>query len=242
MTAASRAPDENRPRGGARSTTRVDQHQTHEGAFPMTTPRATDSLSRRTALAGIGAGGLGLALAAVPRLVAAKDIDMASHPIVGTWLAGRAPNDISAPHWGADGIMATNNPTVGVGADGQITYSDSSMGSWVPVSERGIHFVFTNRTYDATGALTGYFTVEGFPVVSEDGMSFWDDGTQAFVTIRDAGGTVVQVIPPGIPGIGGVRLIPGKSGYDEMLAMLASLKADTPSSSAQSRHGIGVNP
>ncbi len=194
----------------------------------MTTPDTRPSVSRRTALAGLSAGGLGLALAAAPRLAAAQDIDMASHPIVGTWLAGRAPNDISVPHWGPDGNMTTNNPTVGADADGKITYADSSMGSWAPVSARGIHFVFTNRTYDATGAFTGYFTVDGFPVASEDGLSFWDDGTKTTVTIRDTDGKVVQTIGPGIPGIGGVRLIPGKSGYDEMLAMLAERAKATP--------------
>ena len=156
---------------------------------------------------------------------------MAGHPLVGTWLAGRAPNDITVVHWGPDGSMATNLPTVGVGADGAITYSDLAMGSWIPVSARGIHFIFTNRTYDATGALTGYFTVEGHPVASEDGMSFWDDGTKATVTIRDPDGTVVQTIGPGIPGIGGVRLVPGTSGYDEMLAMLATRQAATPEAS-----------
>jgi hypothetical protein len=106
------------------------------------------------------------------------------------------------------------------------------MGSWLPVSERGIYFIFTQRTYDAAGALTGYGAVEGYPVASEDGMSFWDDGTQVTVTLRDPNGVVVQVIGPGLTdaGIGGVRLIPGKSGYDEMLAMLANQQNATPES------------
>jgi hypothetical protein len=58
-------------------------------------------------------------------------------------------------------------------------------------------------------------------------MSFWDDGKQASVTIRDPNGDIVQVITP-IPGIGGVRFVPGKSGYDEMLAMLAERAKATP--------------
>ncbi len=198
----------------------------------MTTNRRDTSLSRRTALAGLGAGSLGLALAATARPAAAQDAaaEMASHPLVGTWLAGRAPNDITVAHWGPDGNMTTNLPTVGVGPDGAIIYSDSSMGSWVPVSDRGIHFIFTNRTYDATGALTGYFTVEGHPVASEDGMSFWDDAIEATVTLRDPNGVVVQSFggDGSVPPIGGVRLVPGKSGYEEMLAMLAAQQAATP--------------
>ena len=156
--------------------------------------------------------------------------EMANHPLVGTWLAGRAPNDISVAHWGPDGSMSTNLPTVGVGADGAITHNDPAMGSWVPEGARGIHFIFTDRTYDATGALTGTFTVEGHPVASEDGMSFWDDGVEATVTIRDPNGVVTQAFggDGSVPPIGGVRLVPGISGYDEMLAMLATRQAATP--------------
>ncbi len=182
----------------------------------MSTSNTAAMVSRRVALAGLGAGGLGVALAAAGRPVAAQGpaADLATHPIVGICLSGRAPNDIAVSHWGPDGSMSTNLPTVGVGANGKITYSDPAMGSWVPISERGIHFIFTNRTYDATGALTGYFTVEGHPVAGEDGMTFWDDAVKATVTIRDANGVVIRSfggdgsVPPG----GGVRLVPGKSG------------------------------
>ena len=156
---------------------------------------------------------------------------MASHPMVGTWLGGRAPNDLGVTHISPDGNMSlSSGPVIGVGQDGATFYSDAPMGSWVPVSERGIYFIFTQRTYDTAGALTGYGAVEGYPVASEDGMSFWDDGTQVTVTLRDPNGVVVQVIGPGLTdaGIGGVRLIPGKSGYDEMLAMLAAQQTATP--------------
>jgi len=200
----------------------------------MTHHRFNSLVSRRAALAGMGAAGAGLALAATTHHTAAQDAadEMATHPLVGTWLAGRAPNDISVAHWGPDGSMSTNLPTVGVDASGEITYSDSSMGSWVPEGERGIHFIFTNRTYDASGAHTGYFTVEGHPVASEDGMSFWDDGVEATVTIRDPNGAVVQSFggDGSVPPIGGVRLVPGQSGYEEMLAMLAERAASTPTS------------
>ena len=142
---------------------------------------------------------------------------MATHPLVGTWLAGRAPNDISVAHWGPDGNMSTNLPTVGVDPDGEITYSDSSMGSWVPEGERGIHFVFTNRTYDASGAHTGYFTVEGHPVASEDGMSFWDDGVEATVTIRDPNGVIVQ-------SFGGDGSVPPSAAYGSCPASPATTR------------------
>jgi predicted lipoprotein len=58
----------------------------------MTTDRTDRSVSRRAALAGLGAGGLGLALAATARGVAAQDATpgaTAGHPIVGTWVIDR---------------------------------------------------------------------------------------------------------------------------------------------------------
>jgi hypothetical protein len=199
----------------------------------MATSPSGSFVSRRAALAGIGTGGLGLVLATGARQVDAQDAaaDMASHPMVGTWLSGRAPDDIGVAHLSSDGLMYTNTgPTIGVGPDGKIFYSDAPVGSWVPVSERGVHFIFTHRTYDETGALTGYGAVEGYPEASEDGMTFWDEGTQVTVTLMDANAVVTQVIGPGLTdaAIGGVRLIPGKSGYDEMLAFLAAHPAATP--------------
>jgi len=53
------------------------------------TRSTTDSLvTRRTALAGLGAGGLGLAIAASTHHASAQDADaLANHPIVGVWNA-----------------------------------------------------------------------------------------------------------------------------------------------------------
>lgn len=49
--------------------------------------RSTFSLTRRTALAGLGAGGLGLALAVHPAAARDSTAEMANHPIVGTFLS-----------------------------------------------------------------------------------------------------------------------------------------------------------
>lgn len=60
----------------------------------MTTSNASQSVTRRTALAGLGAGGLGVAIAASVRGVAAQDAtaEMATHPIVGLWQLDPGPN------------------------------------------------------------------------------------------------------------------------------------------------------
>ncbi len=204
----------------------------------MTSPH-TGPFSRRTVL-GRGtavAAALGIGGGVRHTTAGAQSSEMESHPMVGTWLVGQAPNDLVVTHVSPDGNFFVNGPNISVGADGALGgFGDPPMGSWVPVNDREIHFVFTNRTYDATGAHTGYFSVEGYPVASEDGMSLWDDGTRVTITVRDPNGVVVETIGPGLEGaaISGMRLVPGKSGYDEMLALLAAQQTATPEASPTS--------
>ncbi len=195
----------------------------------MKSSETPQSVTRRTALAGLGAGGLGLALAATTRHAAAQDAtaEMANHPLVGTWLAGTGPTDLAVIHWDADGDMTNNGSLPTPGPDGTLIHGTPFAGVWEPDGDRGIHITFTAVTFDATGAVTGTTTVDGYPVAGEDGQSFWDDGTRVVVTLRDATGTVTQVIN-GVPPVAGVRMAPGKPGYDEVLAMLAAGPAATP--------------
>ena len=198
----------------------------------MSNRTTADVVSRRTALAGLGAGGLGLALAQTNAArAAAQDAatDLAHHPLVGTWLSGTSSNDIGLNYWGPDGSMTLQTIIVPVPgeSEGSFTYNDQAMGVWEPISERGIHITFTWATRDATGVPISSTTVEGFPVASEDGMSFLDDGTKVVVTLRDPTGTVTQVINT-VPRVIGVRVRPGKPGYEEVLALLAASPVATP--------------
>ena len=189
----------------------------------------TNSVSRRAALAGLGAGGLGLALAASPRPAAAQDAAtaMATHPLVGTWMTGTGTGDFGVAHWDADGDMTLNGLLPTPGPDGTVIHGSPFAGVWEPDGARGIHHTMMALTYDAAGAVTGSVTVDGYPVANEDGNSFWDDGTRAVVTLRDATGAVSQETV-GVPAVAGVRMAPGKPGYDELLAMLAAGPAATP--------------
>ena len=193
----------------------------------MATRHTDRSVSRRAALAGLGAGGLGLALATTTRPAAAQDAEMANHPLVGTWMTGTSPADFGVAHWDADGDMTLNGLFALPGPDGTLIHSNPFAGVWEPDGERGIHITMMALTYDAAGAVTGSITVDGYPVANEDGDSFWDDGTRAVVTLRDATGAVSQETA-GVPAVAGVRMAPGKPGYDELLAMLAAGPAATP--------------
>jgi hypothetical protein len=178
------------------------------------------SVSRRTALAGLGAGGLGLALATTTRHALAQDAaaEMANHPLVGTWLSGASAAQLTVSHFGADGNLTQNGFLTGTSPDNRMMMQSSPFaGVWEPDGDRGIHITFTALTFDATGAVTGSITVDGYPVATEDGNAFWDDGTRA---ITQVGGPV--------PPVAGVRMAPGKPGYEEVLAMLVAGPAATP--------------
>ena len=160
----------------------------------MTTSRTTTAaVSRRTALAGIGAGGLGLALATTARGGAAQDAaaEMAGHPIVGVWNA-TTPGGPSLATFLADGSATFANPPTAADPTHGVVYQSSSVGTWEPVSERGIHFTASLVITDANGVHVGYYTNDAYPVVSEDGQTLVDDQSQGTVTIRDAAGATVQ--------------------------------------------------
>jgi len=106
----------------------------------MTTPRI-DTISRRTALAGLSAAGVGLALAATVHPAAAQETTpdaMASHPIVGNWMV-TTPAGPAMAAFLADGTNIQGLPTTRTGPNG-VVFVSAQVGSWEPVSERGIHF------------------------------------------------------------------------------------------------------
>jgi hypothetical protein len=154
------------------------------------THRPDRSVSRRTALAGLGAGGLGVALAATARSAAAQDAaaEMAKHPIVGAWLV-RNPTDpptASPASFTADGVMTIAWVPSYVDPQLGAVFQATAIGTWEPTGERSIRFTVVQALSGADGTYLGTFTLDGHPVVGEDGRTFLDDGTKAKVTIRDA--------------------------------------------------------
>src|SRR5215207_11491758 len=123
----------------------------------MTQVRSTPSVSRRTALAGLSAGGLGLALAATAQHASAQDTaaEMAGHPFVGTWIVDRNPDDpTEIPTYNiitADGGLI--DPTVG------------AAGVWVPTGSDTAAFTLTGTIAE----LGAYFVVRGTVTIDAGG-------------------------------------------------------------------------
>ena len=185
----------------------------------------TDGIvSRRTALAGLGASSLGLALAARGPRASAQDTtpdELANHPMVGAWLvAGPRGPSMTIVHpngtWQDAGLAAGPGPT-------GTTFNSTAIGTWEPYGDRGIHFTAVVTQTDAAGVFVGSATIDGHPTASEDGTTFSDNDPETTLTIRDAKHTVVQVIAgwkddPTLPPRTGVRMGVGAPGFPEAAA------------------------
>jgi hypothetical protein len=144
-------------------------------------------LSRRTALTGLGAGGLGLVLAATAQHVSAQDT--ANHPVIGLWQNKTTGPDSDVMPWTfsqfhADGSYLEWN---GLGAG-------AALGIWRPAGERTVDLLFVYRDTDPTaqteglGTATFQMTVE----VDEagDALTFGGD-----LDLRDPAGNLLLAIP-----------------------------------------------
>ena len=151
----------------------------------MTTSRTDRSVSRRTALAGLGAGGLGLALATTARPAAAQEqASLATHPLVGTWLDAGGAN---LSRFGADGAVGVAWATNFADGSGNVLFQSPGLGVWEPVDDRSARFTAIAIYSDAAGTLIGTSTLDGYLTVSEDGQTFVDDWTHGTkFTDRDA--------------------------------------------------------
>jgi hypothetical protein len=185
----------------------------------------TRPVTRRSALAGLGASGLGLALANAARPANAQDAspDLANHPVVGAWRA-ITPGGPSLVLFHPDGsalfIIPANfaDPQLGV------VSQTAEVAVWEPTGERSIHYTSSWLRSDATGTFLGFSTVEGYPNVSEDGQTLNDDLSQVKITNRDADGVIVEEISPaGAPPVVAYRMTVGSPGFPE-----ATSEAGTP--------------
>jgi hypothetical protein len=145
----------------------------------------------------------------------------AEHPLTGMWLAMANPARAEDAKFPAPSLFAEDGAVIlgfvpaEIGMDGNIQYPGSPMGVWEPYDERTGHFTAVQAIADMVGKLIGSVTIDGHPQVSEDGMTFIDDGSLVTVTIRDPAGGVVTVAPPGTPGrpITAVKMRVGNPGF-----------------------------
>ena len=157
----------------------------------MNTPRSDQLVSRRAALAGLGAGTAALALAATHPAVAqdATPDAAAAHPLVGAWLVA-VPADPSR-------TVALNT----YGADGNVQVTidtgNASHGTWEATGPHTAALTVVGFAPDPNGGPTGLVTLRGSVEVDETGQNFRGEGDEA-VTLPD--GTVLGPFPDAVIG------------------------------------------
>ena len=156
----------------------------------MTTSCPPTAVSRRVALAGLGTGGLGLALAARGGGASAQTTtpgDLAGHPIVGTWYADFDPANPGTlfvyTSFHADGTLAEVHPFAGAG-----------IGAWEATGERTGRAIYKYQNIATAPGdfVQGTVTVWATVAVAEDGGSTTED---AVVELRGSDGAVVALFP-----------------------------------------------
>ncbi len=189
----------------------------------MCDQRPPETVSRRTALAAFGVAGVGLALTApsIGAIAQETSSTMAKHPMVGVWLA-LVPGAPDAPPVAnvtintVDGLVVNMAPVARSGPQG-VTIASGGAGVWESTGERSWHFTVVQALSNPDGVYLGTLTIDGFPTVSEDGMSFIDDSPESHATIRDPAGNVVSVIEGArvAQPVTGTRIVTGSPGFPE---------------------------
>lgn len=192
----------------------------------MSEPR---SYTRRTAFAGLGAGGLSIALAgrmaATPpnrdQGTAGGAFSLESHPLNGLWLAMvELPSNpgvtMAVPSiYNAGGFVMLSFPVTEVRGNG-IHLKGTAIGTWQAIDDHAAHFTVVQVLSDAEGGYQGSLTIDGYPSVDEHGSLFQCDSEHEVLTIRDANNVVVSV-EQGLSGMSmlGYRMTPGHAGFPE---------------------------
>ena len=175
-------------------------------------------LNRRAALAAmVGLVGLSGHTAAH-----GKKVDYSRHPLTGMWLAMPNPALPENPQFPAPSLFTADGftififPLTDLGPQGTI-FQTGFTGTWEPDGPQRGHFTGVQLLSDANGTFTGSVTVDGYPVVSEDGQPFIDDGSKVVVTIRDPSGAVVASFPgAGSRPVTAIRMSPGNPGFPDV--------------------------
>lgn len=211
----------------------------HHEESQMSTQPSAKSFSRRATLAALAAGGIGTALLPTASLAATvrQDAkDFGDHPFCGSWMTLAMASYEGGPQVPAvsinfaDGSTYYEFPLSQRGNDG-VQFVSGMAGVWEPHDDRTGHFSNLQFISNADGDLVSIIAVDGFPQVSEDGMTFIDDGHLSTITIRDGEGNVLMVIEPGqiSQPITGTRMAPGFFGLPDAATPVAHVAATSRS-------------
>ena len=134
------------------------------------TTRATSPLTRRTTFAGLGAGGLGLALGARTSSARAQGIATQAHPLVGTWFLdnGTANRTDALDSF----ILHADGTYIEANADGTVR-----LGAGDATGPMTATLTIEAYSRDETGVNLGAIIIRLLIELNPDGNSYTAEGT-----------------------------------------------------------------
>jgi hypothetical protein len=193
------------------------------------------SISRRSALAGLGAGSLaafiGAHAAAAPPPVENREAggapDLANTPLAGHALVGRWLSLIGLPSnpgmtvavptfFAADGTAMMLFPGAEAAKRG-IEVRGVALGEWQPDNARSGHFTTVQVLSNLENGYTGTMTVDGHAMLADDDMSFNVRTDDNVFTMRDAYNAITELLTASLSNpMRGVRMRAGNPGFPEV--------------------------
>lgn len=195
-------------------------------------------MTRRAALAGLGAGSLGLAMTS--RVIAgpivanretgsgpedsgsASSLSMKDHPLAGLWLAmvkrpsNPAVTVVVPSVFSADGSVMLMFP-VAEAAEAGVMLQGVAVGTWEALDEQSAHFTAVQVLCDGEGAFHGSVTIDGYPRVRAGGLTFEDNDEKSLLTIRDSANAIVNTLAGALASnMVGTRMSPGNAGFPNL--------------------------
>jgi hypothetical protein len=137
----------------------------------------------------------------------AAAVDLATHPLTGTYRA-LTPQEVVSVIFAADGSVTMGFPPISTEPVLGATFRGPALGTWEAAGERRGHFTVMQSLTDANGTYLGYLTFEGHPTVFDNGVGFRDEEPQR-VVVHDAAGAVVSNEVMAFDGMSATRIALG---------------------------------
>lgn len=201
---------------------------------------AEHTLTRRSALAGLGAGSLGLlfgtsAAVAAPTVEtggsgSGEVVNAANHALTGRWLSrvalpSRPDVAVAVPtFFGTDGTVMMIFPGMEAEKRG-IQVRGVALGCWDAVSADLGHFTAVQVLANLEGSYIGTVTIDGYAQIDEDGTGFTVRSEDNLFVVRDQADAVIeQLVASADYPMSGFRMRVGNAGF----AVAAAAPAGVP--------------
>ena len=188
------------------------------------------ALTRRSALAGLGAGSLGLlfssAHASIPMAESGGSgsgevLTTGSHQLAGRWLStvglpSRPDVAVTVPSFfGADGTVVMIFPGMEAEKRG-VQVRGVALGEWEPTSFDTGHFTAVQVLANLDGMYIGTVTIDGYAQIDADGTGFTVRNEDHLFVVRDHANTVIEQLGASATHpMHGIRMRAGHAGFPE---------------------------